>query len=151
MSGSPTVEQLRYPVVAISGPGFLSVVPSVEALTTTYMRRVRLGWYDGMQLVGSDLARYFVVKAIPGGGVGPLWGYSLTYSRRVRIAIELRAGGTVDFAELRNQVCRAMEREPHLWESTLAEDGVVGWKAKVARCTDFTDLFALLNPRGKGM
>jgi len=141
-----TVDDLKYPVITVSRPGYIDVQESPESLTTGYARRVRKRWYEGMTIVDRDLERYSVVEARIVGGVGPFWGYSLMYSRRVRLIFDLESRGLAALDELRELVCRAMKRDPHLWESTLHEDGVRGWKAKVRQCGDVAELHALLRP-----
>ena len=139
--------ELTYPLIAIAGIGELEVHREPSTLTTSYAKRVRLGWYRGMQLISSDLRQSVVRSATVLGGVGPFWGFSLTYSRRVRLALEIDSPREISLQECKAVVTGAMAKAPHFWQSAVAGPSLTGWQRCVREAPDLATIIHTIEAR----
>jgi hypothetical protein len=97
-----------------------------------------------MLLIDSEGESYEVMRAVQLHGEGPFWGFSLTYSRRVRLELQLQSRGKLNLAEVKQTVCEAMSRDPHMWEAVLYEAGLPGWQRKIQEAKSIHEIAELL-------
>ena len=139
-----SILNMRFPAISITQIGVITTHADRTSLEVGRVKMLRRGWYDGMLIVDSEGRAFRVTYATHLGGYGPLLGFSLTYSRRIRLGLELKAEGTLDLADMKDAICKAMQRDPHMWEADISENGVLGWQAKVQQATNITEIIKLL-------
>lgn len=123
-----SVSDLRFPIIAITQSGAITVHVNRNTLEVGHTKMLRRGWYREMTLIDSNGESYKVAKYSPVRGEGTFWGFSLIYSRRVRIELTLNSHQTLSLAEVKRTVCDGMTRDPHMWEASLYENGVEEWQ-----------------------
>ena len=136
--------QLKFPLIAISGIGEFDVHHSFETLTVTRAKKVRLGWYRDMKLITRDLQLYKVERATVLGGTGTCWGFSLTYSRRVKIKLDLAPPIKISLEECRDLIVEAVSRAPHMWESQVNGPSLAGWKRRIYEAADLDAIITIV-------
>jgi hypothetical protein len=139
-----TVNDLEFPVIAITKSGAITVHLNRDTLEVQHVKMIRRGWYRGMTIIDFAGDSYIVRKATRVRGEGPLWGFSLIYSRRVRCELALNSPKSLALTAVKRAVCDAMCREPHLWEAGLNENGVAGWQNKIQEADNIGQVFDLL-------
>jgi len=103
---------LKYPILCRTKYG-LSCMSGPDRLTTAFVRNLRSGYYSSLKIIDSEGVTYMVTKVEQSGWVGPFLGFSLLYSRRAKIAIELvRAEEQMSVDEVRRVILEDMERSP---------------------------------------
>jgi hypothetical protein len=119
-----------FPVLCIAKNGFLSAVKDRAALETCGQSALRSGYYSGLLLVDSEGDAWEVRSATKVGPIGPLGGWRLLKSRRIRMRLELSRCERFDLGALQERVCAAIEQLPAQWE--VVED-IEQTKARVRR------------------
>lgn len=136
--------EVKFPLIAISGIGELDVHHSFASLTISHAKKVRAGWYRGMVLISRDRQLYHVRRATVLGGAGRWWGFSLVYSRRVKIELDLLPPTEISLEECRALIAQAMVRAPHMWESQLDGPSLAGWKLRIYEAADLDSIIAIV-------
>ncbi len=135
---------MRFPALTVTRAGKITRLADRTSLEVGYAGSLRSGSFEGMQLIDSKGQALRVRRATQLGGYGPLWGYSLFFTRRIRLQLDLDQAGTLNLSAVKDVVCKAMKCDPHLWESDISEDGVAGWQRKVRLQTSIRAVIALL-------
>jgi len=113
---SMTVSELAFPVLAFSKYG-LESKSSAEELRVEFKAALDDGIFANLPMVDASGRTFRVVDTKILGGAGPLWGFSLLYSRRLRIELELGlAENQMTLEEGRGRVLKNF-RSWHGWES----------------------------------
>ena len=139
-----SIGDLRFPVISITHSGAITVHMNRNTLEVEHVKMIRRGWYRGMLIIDSTGDSRKVRRAKQMKGQGPFWGFSLLYSRRVRVELELQPNQKLELPEVKKLLCDAMERDPHMWNAALYEDGVSGWQRKVRDAKTTRDIIDLL-------
>jgi hypothetical protein len=106
------VDDLRYPVLAQTKYG-LSCMAGPHRLTVGFVRNVRSGYYKDLRIIGFDGVTYRVSGITEQGWVGPFWGFSILYSRRVRLGIEVvRAEEQLSLEDVKEVILRDFKKSP---------------------------------------
>ena len=136
--------QFKFPLIAISGIGELEVHHSFGGLTISHVKKVRAGWYRGMVLISRDRQLYHVRGATVLGGAGRWWGFSLVYSRRVKLELELSTPAEISLAECKALIVQAMAKAPNMWESQVNGPSLAGWKRRIYKAVDLDSVVAIV-------
>jgi hypothetical protein len=112
----PRAEPL-FPVLCIAKNGFLHAVKDRAALEECSQSALASGYYSGLMLVDSEGGTWAVRSATKVGSVGPLGGWRLLKSRRIRVRVELDRGERWDLGALQERVSSAIEQLPGQWEA----------------------------------
>jgi hypothetical protein len=139
-----SLEQIHFPALSITARGVVSALRGRDSLQLGYARMLRKNWYRGLRVIDGEGRSFRVTRAESLGGSGPLWGFSLLYSRRIRLGLTLEAERVLGLSEVQDLVCAAMARDRDFWEATVAEDGAAGWQAKVRGAPSIPALIELL-------
>lgn len=144
VSGSIPPSSLAFPVLAIDKNSF-SVRRTLEDLTVVWQMLIKSGWFDGLRLVDSSGTNYEVVEVRQLHGVGPFWGYTLRYGRKVRVELKLkRAEKQLGIDEIRQLLGKQM-RSWHGWES---RDDIEELRDEVKSASSLAALRDVLTKRG---
>jgi hypothetical protein len=136
--------QLKFPLIAISGIGGLEVHYSFATLTISRAKKVRLGWYRGMVLITHDRQLCRVERATVLGGAGQYWGFSLTYSRRVKLSLDLAAPIDISLEECKVLIIEAMVKAPHMWVSLVDGPSLAGWQRRIHKAADVETIIGII-------
>lgn len=115
-TGSLRATHLAFPVINFSKYGLL-IKRTAEELQVESKAAFANGIFDDLLIIDASGRTFVVADAKILGGAGRLWGYSLLYSRRLRIDLALEPAEkqwTLD--EIRNRVLEDF-RDWHGWES----------------------------------
>jgi len=129
-----------FPVLCIARNGFLTTVSDRNALETCGQSALDSGYFNGMLLVDPTGTSWEVRSAERVASVGPLRGWRLSRSRRIRVQLELAQSRRFDLTALQDRVCEAIDRLPAQWE--VVEDPA-DTKARVRRAGTIPDLISL--------
>lgn len=111
-----TANDLHYPVLCFTKYGVSTKKTDAE-LTTTFQASLDKGWFRNAEIVDSTAAKYRVADAKKVSGVGPFWGYSLFFSRRIRVELLIeKVADEVPTDEVRQRILKDF-RNWHGWES----------------------------------
>jgi hypothetical protein len=97
-----------------------------------------------MLVIDNEGQAFRIKHAIQLNGYGPLWGYSLFFTRRVRLEFAIDSEETLDVRAVKDVICKAMRRDRHIWESDISEDGVAGWQRKVEQAASIQAIIDLI-------
>lgn len=136
--------ELNFPVIAISGIGDLDVHHSLKTLTVTRSKKVHVGWYRGMMLIDRNLHLYKIDRTTICGGVGFCWGFSLTYSRRVKIKLDLASPTEISLDKCKTLIVQAIAKAPHMWESQVNGSSLAGWQRRIHEAADLDATVAII-------
>jgi len=131
-----------FPVLCIGRKGFLTAVTDRNALETCGQSALDSGYFVGMLLVDSSGRSWEVRSAEKVAGVGPLGGWRLLRSRRIRVQLELVESHPFDLAGLQDRVCEAIDQLPAQWE--VVEE-TTDTKARVSTAGTIRDLIGLFS------
>lgn len=104
------VSDLQFPVVCFNKLGPSTFERAVD-LQTIFVAALRQGWFQDLLVFDSSGRKFRVSKVVRSGSVGPFWGFSLFFSRRIRVdlfleivseeasLVELKALVLKDFAD----------------------------------------------------
>jgi len=135
---------LAFPVLAIDKSSF-SVRPALEDLTDVWKMLITSGWFEGLRLVDSSGATYEVVKVRQLHGVGPFWGFTLRYGRKVRIELELqRAAKQLAFEEIK----QLLGKQLRSWHGRESRDAIDELREEVQSASGLAALRDVLTKRG---
>ncbi len=144
VSGTVPPSSLAFPVLAIDKMSF-SVRRAVEDLTDVWQLLLKSGWFEGLRLVDSSAANYEVASVRQLHGVGPFWGFTLRYGRKVRVDLELRrAERQLGFEEIRQLISQRLTSGQE-WES---RDDIDELRDEVRSATSLAALRDVLTKRG---
>ena len=116
MSNRCSVTDLTFPVLAFSKYGLL-IKRHAEELETEFKAAFDDGIFADLLIVDASGKTLRVVDARSHGGAGRLWGYSLVYSRRLKIELDLESTEKQwTLEEVRTRVLEDF-RDWHGWES----------------------------------
>lgn len=135
-----TPNDLQYPVILFARDGF-EIKRTAEQLTVTFQPLLTDGWFKNLKIVDSNGSKSMVVSVKGLGGVGLFWGYSLFFSRRVRIQLELEPIAASDtLSEVRHLVLKDF-KDWQGWESRVDFDDL---KAAVEKATSVAEILKLM-------
>lgn len=106
-----------FPALCISRCGFLTGMKNREALETCGESALRSGYFTGLLLVDPAGRSWEVRSAEKVANVGPLGGYRLFRSRRIRVRLDLVEGPSFDLDKLKDRMCEAIDQVPLQWEA----------------------------------
>jgi len=135
-----TPGDLQYPVLCFTKYGIATKKTDVE-LITTFQASLDKGWFRNAEIIDSGGTKYRVLDAKKIGGVGPFWGYSLFFSRR--ISVELLLDEIVDetpISDVRKRILKDF-RDWHGWESRGDFDEL---KAAVEKASTVAEIIRLV-------
>ena len=111
--------ELSFPVIFLARDGYVEVRMSSGELFTTGVKALRKGLYRDATLIDASGALYAVRSAERVAYVPPFWGFRLTYSRRVRLKLQLVHQGNLELSQIKARVISAVKRHPHPWDSVV--------------------------------
>jgi hypothetical protein len=106
-----------FPVLCIAKNGFLNAVKDREALETCGQSALKSGYFSGLVLVDPTGRTWEVRSAHKVGYAGPLGGWRLLHSRRIRVRPDLAEGPGFELGNLQDRVCEAIDQLPAQWEA----------------------------------
>jgi hypothetical protein len=131
---------LSYPILCFTKYGIATKKTDVE-LTTTFQASLDKGWFHNAEIIDSDAVKYRVGAAKKIGGVGPFLGYSLFFSRRIRVELEIdRVGDQVSTDEVRQRILKDFHNW-HGWETRGDFDDL---KAAVEKASTVAEIIRLV-------
>jgi hypothetical protein len=111
-----TASDLRYPVLCFTKYGIATKKTDAE-LTTSFQASLKKGWFRNAEIIDSNGVNYRVADAKKSGGVGPFFGYSLFFSRRIKVDLAIeKMADAVPVADVRQRILKDF-RDWHGWES----------------------------------
>lgn len=137
------MNRLAFPIIAVSEHGGIDLHYTPEELTQSYAKRVRRGWYRNMVLLGSNGMKCAVTSVVVLGGLGPWFGFSLLYSRRVRVRLELEPPIMASLEDSKSLLLEAVRKEPHLWNSSV-DVSLRTWKRRIQEAPSFAALVQVI-------
>ena len=84
-----TTAELEYPVIALCGRGIIEVREDEDILTTATSRELGTHWFDTMTIVDCNGTAVDVKGARFVSGKGRFWGYTLYFSRIIKVDLRL--------------------------------------------------------------
>ena len=133
------MNELAFPIISVSEHGGIDLHRTSDTLMQSYAKKVRRGWYRNMDLLGSNGMKCTVTSATVLGGLGPWFGFSLFYSRRVRIALHLAPPSVLSIHESKLLLIQAVKRAPHIWDSNV-DVPLRAWKRRIEGAPTFEAL-----------
>ena len=111
------VADLKYPVLALSGPTIF-VRRDVEHLVTCGEAALANGYFSGLRLIDSELNEYSVLNVVKVGNVGLFGGWRPFYaSRKIRVDLTLGIARRVSLDDAKDSVIATMNQDREFWES----------------------------------
>ena len=129
-----------FPVLCIARNGFLTAVADRDGLEACGQSALDSGYFEGMLLVDPTGRSWEVRSAEKVASVGPLGGWRLLRSRRIRVHLDLAEGPPFDLGGLQDRVCEAIDQLPAQWE--VVEE-TTDTKARVRRAGTIRELIGL--------
>lgn len=121
------VSELGFPVLTFNrfGP---SIFRRADDLTSTFASSLRQGWFDGLEIVDSRGKTFTVQQVRTVGSIGPFWGLSLFFSRRLRVDLTLRESDRpLSLEDVKARLARSFDE----WEGWQARGDFPELKARV--------------------
>ena len=110
------VISLKYPVLCLTKYG-LSCLLNPDWLTIAFVANLRSDYYEKLTVIDARGTAYSVAEVKKVGWVGPFFGFSFRYSRRVRIEMRLvAAANQLSLNELKEIVLRDFRKSSE-WSS----------------------------------
>jgi hypothetical protein len=142
MLSTAGINPLEFPVLCITPEGFLTAAEDSGRLETCSAPALKGGFYKDLLLVDAAGQSWTVRKAEKIAGVPPLWGWRLSWSREIRVRLDIIKDKPFDLAKFKDRVCRAIDQFPDQWGS--ASDGSDDIDVMQARVRAASDMPALI-------
>jgi hypothetical protein len=143
--GAPSADpaRLAYPLLALSSrQGVTEVYRDAEGLRTATSPALKRGWFDNLLLIDPEGQSYLVEGARTAGSAGPFWGLSLMHSRRVRVALEIRAAERLSLATVKEKLAEVMAAGRDYWDSI---HGLEDLERRIDDCATLSELIEILS------
>ncbi len=107
---------LLYPILCITKYG-IEIRKTTDDLGTEFQTFWAKGGFNNMEIIDCGGAKYKVIVAKKLGGAGPFWGYSLMYSRRIKVDLEIeKVADNIPVSEVRNLIFADFSKDWEIWE-----------------------------------
>jgi hypothetical protein len=114
---NPVVADLKFPVLALSGPTIF-VRRDVEHLLTCGEVALTNGYFSQLQLIDSELNEYPVTGVVKVANVGLFGGWRPFYaSRKIRVTLTLGTPRRISLDDAKDSVIATMNQDREFWES----------------------------------
>jgi hypothetical protein len=135
-----------FPVLGFRSDGVIFAFPNLKELTICPIQRVKLGWQDGMELIGADYRTWKVLRTRRTGlHLSYEW---LFLPVMARIDYDLERVPDVPLSTLKARVLADIQRKPTMYCADCGhpEEDLSEHEAEVAAAGSVADLCKIVRP-----
>ena len=137
-----SIDNLRFPVIAVRGP-IARVYATQNDLLTCTRSALRRGWFHDLLLVDARGNGRRVREATRVGTAGPFWGIDIFLNQWLRVMLHFDGDSVVvPLPELKRYLLRAVEVAPGQWDGGRSPSEL---RALIAGATTRDELLRLMN------
>jgi hypothetical protein len=137
-----SIDDLRFPVIAVRGP-IARVYATPNDLLTCTRSALRRGWFHDLLLVDSLGNGRRVRKATRVGTVGLFWGVDIFLNQWLRVMLHFDGDSVlVSLPDLKRYLLRTVEVAPGQWDCGRSSSEL---RALIAGATTREELLSLMN------
>ncbi len=121
----------------------MEVKNQADELTVCSSVALKKGYFNDLLIVDSNRNAFPVIGVKQIGYIGPLWGFSLFYSRKLRVQLLLDNPSLLALEEIKSLACRVVEGDSDFWAASSGDHMIIINSIKNAG--SFSELITALN------